>query len=72
MVEGELTLIGVTKPVTLNFTNFNCGQHPRCKKDRCCGNLTGQIKRSDFGMKAFLPAVGDDVRLMIQVEAFKD
>lgn len=72
VVEGEFTLLGVTKPVTLTFTNFNCGQHPRTKKDQCGGNLTGQIKRSDFGMKAFIPAVADDVKLMIQVEAFKD
>ncbi len=72
VVEGEFTLLGVTKPVTLTFTNFNCGQHPRSKKDQCGGNLTGQIKRSDFGMKAFIPAVADDVTLMIQVEAFKD
>ena len=72
VVEGEFTLLGVTKPVTLTFTNFNCGQHPRSKKDQCGGNLTGQIKRSDFGMKAFIPAVADDVKLMIQVEAFKD
>ena len=72
VVEGEFTLLGVTKPVTLTFTNFHCGQHPRTKKDQCGGNLTGQIKRSDFGMKAFIPAVADDVKLMIQVEAFKD
>ena len=72
VVEGELTLLGVTKPVTLTFTNFACGQHPRSKKDQCGGNLTGQLKRSDFGMKAFLPVIGDDVKLLIQVEAFKD
>lgn len=72
VVEGDFTLLGVTKPLTLTFTNFTCGQHPRTKKDQCGGNLTGQIKRSEFGMKAFIPAVGDDVKLMIQVEAFKD
>ncbi len=72
VVEGELTLLGVTKPVTLTFTNFACGQHPRSKKDQCGGNLTGQLKRSDFGMKAFLPVIGDDVKLLIQVEAYKD
>lgn len=71
-VEGELTLLGVTKPVTLTFTHWACGQHPRSKKDQCGGNLAGSIKRSDFGMKTFLPAVGDDVKLNIQVEAFKD
>ena len=39
---------------------------------QCGGNLVGQIRRSDFGMKAFIPAVGDEVKLLIQVEAFKD
>ncbi|CAN0400357.1 unnamed protein product [Phaeothamnion confervicola] len=71
-VEGNLTLLGVTKPVTLTFTNFHCGQHPRNKKEQCGGNLLGQIKRSDFGMKAFIPVVGDEVKLLIQVESFKD
>lgn len=72
MVEGEFTMLGVTRPVTFTFTNFHCGQHPRNKKDQCGGNLVGQIKRSDFGMKAFIPAVADEVKLLIQVEAFKD
>ena len=72
VVEGNLTLLGVTRPVTLNFTYFNCGQHPRNKKEQCGGNLVGQIKRSDFGMKAFIPVVGDEVKLLIQVESFKD
>ena len=67
-----MTLLGITKPVTLTFTNFACGQHPRSKKDQCGGNLTGQLKRSDFGMKAYLPVVGDEIKLLIQVEAFKD
>lgn len=71
-VEGELTLLGVTRPVSLTFTHWACGQHPRSKKDQCGGNLAGSLKRSDFGMKAFLPAIGDDVKLNIQVEAFKD
>jgi len=71
-VEGDLTMLGVTRPVKLVFTHFACGQHPRTKKDQCGGNLVGTLKRSDFGMKAFIPAVGDDVRLLIQVESFKD
>jgi polyisoprenoid-binding protein YceI len=72
VVEGDLTILGVTRPVTLTFTNFACGQHPRNKKEQCGGNLVGAIKRSDFGMKAYIPIIGDDVKLMIQVEAFKD
>jgi polyisoprenoid-binding protein YceI len=71
-VEGNFTLLGITRPITLTVTNFNCAPHPRNKKEQCGGNLTGQIKRSDYGMKAFIPVVGDDVKLMIQVESFKD
>jgi polyisoprenoid-binding protein YceI len=72
VVDGELTMLGVTRPVTLTFTRFACGQHPRNKKEQCGGNLVGQIKRSDFGMTAYIPVVGDEVKLLIQVEAFKD
>jgi polyisoprenoid-binding protein YceI len=72
VVEGDLTILGVTRPIALTFTNFACGQHPRTKKDQCGGNLIGAIRRSDFGMKAFIPAIADDVKLLIQVEAFKD
>jgi polyisoprenoid-binding protein YceI len=72
VVDGELTMLGVTRPVILTFTRFACGQHPRNKKEQCGGNLVGEIKRSDFGMKAFIPVIGDDVKLLIQVEAFKD
>ena len=71
-VDGNLTLLGVTKPVTLTFERFKCGQNPFSKKDRCGGNAVGKIKRSDFGMKYAVPAVADDVTLRIQVEAFKE
>lgn len=72
IVDGDLTMLGVTRPIRLRFTRFDCGQHPRSKKDQCGGNLTGTINRSDFGMKAFIPVVTDEVKLMIQVEGFKD
>ncbi len=71
-VEGELTLLGVTKPVTLTITEFKCGTNPMSKKDECGAGAVAQIKRSDFGMKAFLPAVGDDIRLEFEIEAYKD
>ncbi|MCS6800269.1 MAG: YceI family protein, partial [Myxococcota bacterium] len=69
---GELTLLGVTKPVKLEVTHFHCGVHPINKKQVCGADLTGRIKRSDFGMTKFLPGIGDDVRLIIPVEAFKE
>jgi len=71
-VDGNLTLLGVTKPVTLSFERFKCGANPFNKKARCGGNAVGKIKRSDFGMKAALPAVGDEISLNIEFEGDKD
>ncbi|MBY8966676.1 YceI family protein [Algiphilus sp. NNCM1] len=69
-VSGELTLLGVTRPVTLQFTHFNClDAHPMARVPACGGNAVTNIKRSDFGMDAYIPAVGDDVRLSVEVEA---
>jgi polyisoprenoid-binding protein YceI len=70
--EGTLTLLGVSKPLHLKIDHFHCGIHPVYKREVCGADASGQIKRSDFGLKAFLPAVGDDVKILIQVEAFKD
>ena len=71
-VEGTLTMLGVSKPVTLTFERFKCGQNPFNKKDRCGGNAIGKIKRSDFGMKTAIPAVGDELALNIEFEGDKD
>jgi polyisoprenoid-binding protein YceI len=71
-VEGELTMLGVTKPVTLAAQHFNCGNHPMNKKAMCGAELTTTIKRSEWGMKYAVPAVADDLMLRINVEAFKD
>lgn len=71
-IPGELTLHGVTKPVTLTFNKFNCYANPMMKKDVCGGDLSATIKRSDFGIKFGIPNVSDEVKLQIQVEAIKD
>ncbi|TJZ65196.1 YceI family protein [Chitiniphilus eburneus] len=68
-VDGNFTLLGVTKPLTLNIENFKCGQHPMAKKQWCGAEATATFKRSDYGMTAYVPAVGDEVKLTIQVEA---
>ena len=70
--DGELTLLGVSKPVSLAVTFFNCGPHPMNKKQMCGANATATIKRSDFGLSAYVPAVGDEVKISIEVEATKD
>lgn len=71
-VTGDLMLLGVTRPVTFAVSGVKCGVHPVSKKALCGAGITGDIKRSEFGMKAGLPSVGDDIRLTIQFEAFKD
>lgn len=71
-VEGNLTLLGVTKPLTLSFERFKCGTNPFSKKDRCGGNAVGKFKRSDFGMKFAVPAVGDEITLNISFEGDRD
>ncbi len=71
-VAGTLTILGVSKPVTLTAAYFHCADHPMTKKKACGGDFTTTIKRTDFGMKYAVPAVADDVTLRIQVEAFKD
>lgn len=71
-VEGELTLRGVTKPVTLEVTRIVCGKHLFNGKDFCGFDARAQIKRSDFGMTYGLPqAVADEVEIMLSTEAFK-
>jgi polyisoprenoid-binding protein YceI len=71
-VEGTLTLLGVTKPVKLTVASFNCGPNPFTKKEMCGADLVGSLKRTDFGMKFGVPAIADEVKLMIAVEAYKD
>lgn len=74
-VEGELTMNGVTKPVTLTVNDFKCGPNPMDptkKQIKCGADASAQIKRSDFGIKFALPAVGDEVLLTFEIEAAKD
>jgi polyisoprenoid-binding protein YceI len=71
-VDGNLTISGVTKPVTLTIDEFNCGTNPMSKKDECGAAASAQIKRSDFGVNYGLPNIGDDVKLVFEIEAIKN
>ena len=70
--EGELTLLGTSRPVTLAISNFNCGTHPMLRKPMCGADISTTIKRSDFGMLKFLGVISDEVNIFSPVEAFKD
>lgn len=68
-VEGDLTLHGVTKKVTLDVTLNKVGEHPMTKKKAAGFSATATIKRSDFGITYAIPGVADEVKLDIQAEA---
>jgi polyisoprenoid-binding protein YceI len=70
-VDGELTLLGVTKPVALKVNKFKCIMHPRYKKEVCGADATAEFKRSDFGLNYGLPNFSPEVKLAIQIEAIK-
>jgi polyisoprenoid-binding protein YceI len=70
-VQGVLTLHGVSKPVTLNVTIHKVGASPMTKKETIGFAATTKIKRSEFGIKAYLPGLGDEVKLDIEGEATK-
>lgn len=72
VVTGNLTIKGVTKSVNLDVASINCGVHPFNKKDVCGFDATTSIKRSDFGIKYGLPAIGDKMDIQIEVEAVKN
>ncbi len=70
-VTGDLTLHGVTRPVVLDVTVNKLGEHPMAKKPAAGFNATTQVKRSDFGLGGYVPAVGDDVTISIASEFLK-
>jgi polyisoprenoid-binding protein YceI len=64
-IAGDLTLHGVTRPVMLQARFVGAGVNPLDKNETVGFSATGTIKRSDFGVKQYVPLVGDDVQLSI-------
>jgi polyisoprenoid-binding protein YceI len=70
--EGEFTLLGVTKPLTLTINKFKCIQHPMFKREVCGADASAQFNRSDFGLSYGVPmGFSPEVKLAIEVEALK-
>ena len=70
---GELTLLDVTRPVTLQIADFKCGTQPFTRRPMCGAEVTATIRRSEFGMTYGVPNVaGDEVRIVIPVEAVRE
>lgn len=70
-LDGELTLKGVTRPVTLEITHFVQMKHPMLDKDAIGANAQTQVKRSEFNAGKYAPHVSDEVTISIALEAIK-
>ena len=68
-VAGDLTIKGITKPVTLAVTINKLGVQPMAKRDAAGFQATATIKRSDFGVDKYAPNVSDEVKISITTEA---
>ncbi len=68
-VTGDLTIKGITKPVTLEVSINKIGVQPMAKREAAGFNATTTIKRSDFGVGKYAPNVSDEVTLTITTEA---
>ena len=71
-VEGNLTIKGVSKAVTLNVSSFQLMPHPMLKKDAIGANASTKISRTEFNAGKYAPYVGDEVTIDIAVEAVKE
>ena len=73
-VDGELTMLGVTRSVSFGVANFNCGESPFSKKAMCGADATATIKRSEWGMTAGLKfsSPADEIRLFVPIEAYRE
>lgn len=70
-IDGNLTIKGLTKPVTLTVSSFQAMPHPMLKKPALGANAWTVIKRSEFNAGKFAPYVGDEVRIDIAIEAIQ-
>jgi polyisoprenoid-binding protein YceI len=70
-VTGDLTMHGVTRPVTLNVTLNALKRHPLTFKRTAGFSATATLSRKDFGITAWKSVVGDEVRLIIEAEAVR-
>jgi len=71
-IDGQLTLLGVTRPVTLKVDRWVCKDHLIYKKMACGGNVSTTFKRSEFGMKYSIPSISDEVRLTAMFLGFRE
>jgi len=68
-VTGDLTVHGVTRPAVLDVSINGAGPHPMTKREAVGFDATTTLKRSDFGVAAYVPNVSDEIQIRITTEA---
>ena len=71
-VEGNLTLLGVTRPVALRIDSFKCIRHPLFRREVCGADASGSLDRAEFGMTQYTADGAGRITLRIQVEALAE
>lgn len=70
-IDGDLTIKGITRPVTLEVTHFVTMPHPMLKQDAIGANARTVISRTEFNAGKYAPNVGDEVTITVSLEAIK-
>lgn len=70
-VRGEFTMRGVSQPLSLRATRWNCALNLLFRREVCGGDFEGEIIRSTFGITHSLPFVADKVKILVQVEGIR-
>ncbi len=71
-IAGNLTIIGKTRPVTLNAIAYNCYKSPLFNKQVCGGDFTAIVKRSEWDLNIGIPFTSDETKLLVQIEATRN
>ncbi len=69
---GTLTLLGVSRPLTLDIRDYACTRQFLTLRPLCGADVHASLKRSDFGMTWGIPLIGDEVNLAIEVEGVRE
>jgi polyisoprenoid-binding protein YceI len=72
MLTGDLTIKGVTRPVTMTITRFECGTPTVFSEESCGAHASFTIRRSDFNMRKYRLLVSDEITLKLAIHAVKD
>jgi len=68
---GKLTLLGVSKPLTVTVSNFKCAPNPVTKRKTCACDVRATLMRTDFGMIQYIPGISDLIIINVPVEAYR-